>query len=168
MSIGERIKEARKGKHLTQQGLADLIGIKQNSIALIESGKRNASDQVIRSVCRELNVSEDWLRYGKGDPDAPDEFEALAARYSQMSEEAKAFVKKLITLPAADQDKIMDFLRSVVADFPPKEETSAAPDDEDPEEAYKKTFGFVSNEESTALNSTSGTGSIGSHVAGNE
>ena len=116
MSIGERIKEARKKKQLTQQGLADLIGIKQNSIALIESGKRNASDQVILSVCRVLQVNEEWLRYGTGDQDV-DGFEALASKYSQMSSESKAFIKKLISLPSEEQDAIMGFLRSVVSDF---------------------------------------------------
>ena len=66
MTIGERIKKVRKEKHLTQQKLAESIGISQNGIALLESGKRNPSDQTILSICRTLRVNETWLRTGEG------------------------------------------------------------------------------------------------------
>ena len=34
----------------------------------MESGKSNPSDQTVRSICREFNVSEVWLRTGQGEP----------------------------------------------------------------------------------------------------
>ena len=64
--MNERIKELRKALGLTQQVFAEHIGLKQNSIALIESGKRNTSTQAILSICREFNVNENWLRTGEG------------------------------------------------------------------------------------------------------
>lgn len=67
MTFGDRIKKIRKEKDLTQAELGKIIGIKPNSISLIESGSRNASEQVILSICRSLNINEDWLRTGKGD-----------------------------------------------------------------------------------------------------
>ena len=67
MPLGERIKQIRKEKGLTQQALGDRIGVKQNTIALIESGKRNTSDQLLISICREFNVNETWLRTGEGE-----------------------------------------------------------------------------------------------------
>lgn len=66
MTLGERIKKVRKEKDLTQQEFGKHIGIKPNSISLIESGSRNASEQVILSICREFNVNETWLRTGEG------------------------------------------------------------------------------------------------------
>lgn len=66
MILGNRIKKLRKELDLTQQELGKRIGIKPNSISLIESGNRNASEQVILSICREFNVSEVWLRTGEG------------------------------------------------------------------------------------------------------
>ena len=66
MTLGERIKKLRKEKDLTQQQFCNLIGFKQNSISLVESGKRNISDQAIKSICREFNISEAWLRTGEG------------------------------------------------------------------------------------------------------
>ena len=79
--MNERIKQIRRELGLTQTEFAERIGLKQNSIALIESGKRNISDQAVLSICREYGVNEEWLRTGDGDkfiPESNDELEALA------------------------------------------------------------------------------------------
>lgn len=62
----ERIKQLRKTLNLTQKDFGIRIGMKQNSIALIEGG-RNTSDQTVFAICREFNVNEEWLRTGSGD-----------------------------------------------------------------------------------------------------
>lgn len=86
---------------LTQREFGDYIGIKQNSIALIESGKRNASNQVIRSICREFNVNEEWLRYGTGEMFASDisnELDTLVKMYKSgrnVNDRIKALRKSL-------------------------------------------------------------------------
>lgn len=67
MTLGERVKKLRKALDLTQQDFGKSIGIKSNSVSLIESNSRNASDQVILSICREFKASEEWLRTGKGE-----------------------------------------------------------------------------------------------------
>lgn len=66
MTLGERIKKVRRSLDLTQQRFGERLGMKQNTIALIESG-RNTSEQTIISICREFNVSETWLRTGEGE-----------------------------------------------------------------------------------------------------
>lgn len=66
--MNERFKQIRRDFCLTQAEFGERIGLKQNSIALLESGSRNASNQVIISVCREFNVNENWLRTGEGQP----------------------------------------------------------------------------------------------------
>lgn len=65
--INERIKQIRKESGLTQSQFAEQIGLKQNSIALLESGKRMPSDQTILSICREFRVQPEWLRTGEGE-----------------------------------------------------------------------------------------------------
>lgn len=64
--MNDRIKKVRKAKGLTQLEFGKRLGIKQNSVALIESGKRNTSEQVILAICREFDVNENWLRTGEG------------------------------------------------------------------------------------------------------
>lgn len=63
----DRIKKIRKELDLTQQKFADRIGMKQNTIAQYEMGRTIPSDAIIFSICREFNVSEEWLRTGQGD-----------------------------------------------------------------------------------------------------
>ncbi len=41
--------------------------MKGNTITNYETGLRNPSEAVLKSICREFNVSEEWLRYGTGD-----------------------------------------------------------------------------------------------------
>lgn len=65
--MNERIKRIRHELGLTQTEFAKRIGLKQNSMALIESGKRNTSTQAILSICREYGVNENWLRTGDGE-----------------------------------------------------------------------------------------------------
>lgn len=67
MGVGDRIKEVRKGKKLTQQALADAIGLKRNTIANYEIGNVAPSDRTISDICREFNVNELWLREGIGE-----------------------------------------------------------------------------------------------------
>lgn len=65
--MNNRIKQLRKALDLTQQEFAERIGSVQNTITGYESGRRNPSNAVITSICREFGVSENWLRYGEGD-----------------------------------------------------------------------------------------------------
>lgn len=64
--MNERIKKLRKVLDLTQTEFGRRIGVKQNTVALIEGG-RKTSDQTIFAICREFNVSETWLRTGEGE-----------------------------------------------------------------------------------------------------
>lgn len=67
MGLEQRLKDVRKACGLTQQALADKLGLKQNTIATYEIGKTSPSDRTIADICREFNVNEDWLRTGEGD-----------------------------------------------------------------------------------------------------
>lgn len=62
----DRIKKIRKELDLTQQKFADKIGMKQNTVATYEMGRAIPSDIAIKSICREFNVNESWLRTGEG------------------------------------------------------------------------------------------------------
>lgn len=55
----ERLKMARNG--LTQQAVADRVGIRQQAYARYESGKITPSIDVLYRLCEVLVVSADWL-----------------------------------------------------------------------------------------------------------
>lgn len=67
MNIGSRIRELRKVLDLTQKDFGDKIGLKQPTVGQIETGFRMVTDRVIRDICREFNVNEEWLSTGNGE-----------------------------------------------------------------------------------------------------
>lgn len=60
-----RIKEVRQKLNLTQAEFAEMIGLSQNYIALIETGKRVPSSRTVSDICRVFGVSLDWLKTGE-------------------------------------------------------------------------------------------------------
>ena len=98
--INERIKQIRKESGLTQSQFAEQIGLKQNSIALLESGKRMPSDQTILSICREFRVQPEWLRTGEGEPFREPEVDAqLAAFLAEITDgDSDDFRKRFVSM----------------------------------------------------------------------
>jgi len=69
MHEGERVKLLRKEKlHMTMEQFGEVFGITKAAISRIESGAVALTDQNRKSICREFNVREEWLRTGEGNP----------------------------------------------------------------------------------------------------
>ena len=66
MKQGERVKEVRKALGLTLEKFGERIGLKKNSVSQIENEKNVLTDVNAKAICREFNVSEEWLRDGVG------------------------------------------------------------------------------------------------------
>ncbi len=67
MSTENRLKVLRKALKLNQLEFAKKIGIAQNSLSLIETGKNVLTQQNINLICLTFNVSKEWLESGIGD-----------------------------------------------------------------------------------------------------
>lgn len=74
MTQGERIKEIRKTLDLTLEKFGEKLGVQRAAVSKIEKGQVTPTDQMIKSICREFNVSYDYLVDGTGDmfSDLPD------------------------------------------------------------------------------------------------
>lgn len=57
----KKIKIARIEKDLSQEQLAELVGVTRQTIGMIESGKFNPSLQLCLSICRALGKTLDEL-----------------------------------------------------------------------------------------------------------
>ncbi|OPA84306.1 hypothetical protein BFW86_24495 [Pseudomonas fluorescens] len=66
MNLSERIKAARKHAGLTQQQLAQLVGVAQTAISQLESGKAQRSTY-IAEIAYACEVSSKWLALGEGE-----------------------------------------------------------------------------------------------------
>ena len=117
--MNERLKKLRKTLDMTQQEFSDKLGVKRNTVGQWEIGRNDPSDAIILSICREFNVSEEWLRTGKGEMFIQlSRNEEIAEFVGQlMSDEDDSFKKRLISgLAALDENgwKVLeDFLDSI-------------------------------------------------------
>lgn len=62
MTLGEKIRQQREAKGMTQLELAQKIGYTTTgAISLIESGKRDISIDKVREIAKALDVTPHWL-----------------------------------------------------------------------------------------------------------
>lgn len=65
--MNQRIKMIRKLTKLTQREFGKKIGVGDTAISKIELGEHNPSEQTVKSICREFNVSDVWIKTGEGE-----------------------------------------------------------------------------------------------------
>ena len=97
-SAGDRIREIREAKRLTQDQLAEKTGISKGFLSDVENGKRNVSSEYLLRIANALSASVDYLLRGTAESPAgnrepiviPQELSAAAERlelsYSQTIE----------------------------------------------------------------------------------
>ena len=101
MTENERIKDLRKALGLTQERFGERVGLKKSAISQIESGVNGVTDQLRLAVCREFNVSEDWLRTGGGSMFVePDEDEEISRFMGDILSGQPDFRRRLISVLA--------------------------------------------------------------------
>ena len=65
--MGDRVKLIRKTLGLTQEQLAQRLGVGKTALSMIETGKARLSTRNRNILIQELNVNPDWLDGRKGD-----------------------------------------------------------------------------------------------------
>lgn len=98
--MNERLRRLRKNLDMTQQDFGARISVKGNTVAQWESGRNEPSDSSISLICREFNVSEDWLRTGSGEmfvEETPDEeFMRMAKAVASGDTEADRMIRRTL------------------------------------------------------------------------
>ncbi len=64
--IKERLKAIRKHFRLSQGVFGESIGVSRDVISNVESGRVELKDHLVKLICSEFNISEDWLKFGNG------------------------------------------------------------------------------------------------------
>lgn len=91
-TLGDRFRKAREDEGLTQQELADALGIDRNTVSAYETNQRvRPSKLYVRAWAQECHVPEEWLRTGRA-PAGPDGPNRITGRYRRVG----------VTLPGLD------------------------------------------------------------------
>jgi transcriptional regulator with XRE-family HTH domain len=77
--MNERLLVLRKDRKLTQESFGARLGVRKTAISKLEKGENNLTDQMIKLICREFNVNEEWLRDGVGSMDVESDIISLDA-----------------------------------------------------------------------------------------
>ena len=104
MSIGQRLKEARKSRKISQDMLAEKIGASRGVITNIEHDKiAKPQPMVINAICNVLEINKEWLLDGLGPMNVPadknQDTQILSEIYEQaqkLSEEEQLFILDMI------------------------------------------------------------------------
>lgn len=101
MSQSERIRLIRKELNLTLEKFGEKLGVGKTAISKLEKGERSLTDQMARAICREYNVSYDYLINGEGEmfDDLPQTvLDELCTQYD-LSDFDRMLVEMYVELP---------------------------------------------------------------------
>ena len=96
--IGMRIKACRKQKHLTQEKLAECLDVSSHYIYELERGVKTMSLYTLNDLSTCLEVSSDYLLYGKDNTDS-----------NPIPEDALSVMIK--DLPSQQRNRLADLLK---------------------------------------------------------
>lgn len=63
--VGQRIRQIRLLRDYTQAEFAELIDISINFLSEIENGKKGLSQDTLAKICRQFNMSADYILFGE-------------------------------------------------------------------------------------------------------
>ena len=106
MTQGERVRILRKELSLSQEIFGKKLSVRKTAISKIERGENCLTDRMLKSICREFNVNDEWLRSGKGDMFLPIEDE-VAEIVSRLLEDSNPFYDLILDIMQAF-DKLDD------------------------------------------------------------
>lgn len=67
IKLKNRIELIRQNLGYSQDKFGEILGVTRSSVCAWEAGRRNISDSIIKSICREFDINEEWLRTGNGE-----------------------------------------------------------------------------------------------------
>ena len=122
MTQGERIKDVRNSLGLTLEKFGEKLGVTKTAISRLEKGERSLTEQMTKSICREISVDYMWLTTGEGEmfvESDDDFFERIDRIMAGENESRKNMIKTLLYASDADIeafDRLVDYYISLRAD----------------------------------------------------
>ena len=96
MQLAARLIQLRKQKGLSQQALADAVGLHVTQIKRYESGATQPSLEALKKIAVTFSVSTDFLLFESGERGPSDDLRLQFEAISHMPEEERHIVKALL------------------------------------------------------------------------
>lgn len=90
--VGDRIKRRRKAAGLTQEALAEQIGLSKNHLSNIERGRYLPTIETMLMICDALGQTPDYYLIGKISP----ETDRISQMVKRLSEDSQLILFRLI------------------------------------------------------------------------
>lgn len=132
MTEGERIKQIRKDHEMTLEQFGKILGVTKVAISNIENGKRNVTEQMRKSICREFNIDPIWLATGEGDKYIDQSVELIAILDKLLHNE-NDFAKNLFKIFAQyslEDWKDLERIANKTTEYMKQLEIKESPDDD--------------------------------------
>lgn len=95
IDMGIRIAQRRKELRLTQEQLAEKMGVSLQTVSCIELGKKAIRPENLANLCTCLNVTADYVLYGKRNQQQMDD---TVSKLSALTPEEYRVVQSMIEL----------------------------------------------------------------------
>ena len=111
MTFGEKLRQLRKRKKLTQEQMAELIEIHESHVGRYEKDLSSPTAQVLIRISKLFNVSTDYLLFDdRSEPStslkiSDNELFTQFQEVDKMSEDKRELIKRIISM-AINEDKI--------------------------------------------------------------
>lgn len=163
MAIGNRIKIFRNYLKKTQTEFGEMLGTGRNTIANYENGRVDPTDTFIQLLVTKYNVSEKWLRIGKGEMLQENEnalFNKFSKQYNLTPAEQRV-ARYLLQLTSEDRQQLIKHIIGLAkAVDEPSKTTAAVPSPEDEREALHRELDAALDAEKKAASASSATFSV--------
>jgi len=96
MSLAERLAILRKQKGLTQQALADALGLHITQVKRYEAGSSQPSLEAVKKIAQTLRVTTDSLIFEPEELEPDEDLRLQFRAVSNMPEEERRVIKQLL------------------------------------------------------------------------
>lgn len=124
MTLGERLRKARKHAGITQPQLAEISGVAQQTISKIERGMQQSSTEIV-SLAAACGVRPEWLDNGTGPMEAPKAAEERPVYGDKEDKELKMYLdvieavdemlesENIVVTPAEKRAKVEQVIKKI-------------------------------------------------------
>ena len=115
--MDSRIKILRNELKLSQTAFGKIIGISRDAVNNLENGRAEIKDLVVKMMCSEFKVNEEWLRTGEGEMfiTLDEEFaDIVSEAFLKGGDEYKELMIKVSKMSEKEFKLISDFAKLII------------------------------------------------------